>query len=365
MKFTINADIFRASATEVVGATSSKASNPAYMSVLIRADKRSQVVMLTGQCESQYINLKLQAKVDEGGQFCVSADRFGSIAKTLRGDVTVKKGASQVTFKVGKATLRLAHTPTEHYPLAEQIKEGSSKVTVNLMTMKRHIKEYLYAVAHGDVRGALNGVSIKVIGSSFELASCDGQRLAVSMQDAVSEGDVSAVVPLAFMASVSKLYCAAEDETLDFIISDHDIRYETTSRLVLSRLIAVPYPDYKSVLRSFESRVDVDKAAFQESLKRVVALSSGDKALRVVLTLGQNSMLMAYKTDDETGHVEDELPISSTLGSEIVYGCNPQYLLDMIQHVDMEKISLQMNGPNDAVVLETNESKALVMPYRL
>ena len=146
----------------------------------------------------------------------------------------------------------------------------------------------------------------------------------------------------------------------------------TFSNLSLTcRLIDGKYPNYEAVIPKENPNVlTINRSLFLNSTKRV-SIFSNKTTHQIRLKIAGSELNISAEDIDFSNKAEERLNCSY-IGDDIQIGFNSRFLIEMLNNLDCEEISLSMSTPNKAGIvtpldnIENGEKiTMLVMPVML
>jgi DNA polymerase-3 subunit beta len=135
------------------------------------------------------------------------------------------------------------------------------------------------------------------------------------------------------------------------------------------KLIDAQFPAYQDVIPAMTDRaVRTPRVQFKEAL-RAVSLAASERTGGVKLGVADNALRITSESP-ESGNGFDEVSIEYD-GPEISVGFNARYLLDVLNAIDDEEVTLGLSGELDPAVVRPGGEKthdeyiAVVMPMRI
>ncbi len=236
--------------------------------------------------------------------------------------------------------------------------------------LKRMIEKTIFACSTDTSRAALTGVFCQVMEQEYRMVSTDGHRLSrVIKKDFQNPGFVTQmIIPTKALTFVARNI--PEDGKQKIVISENHILFELPGTKIYSRLIKDPYPDYERVIpEGLTKEMIIERDAFISSLKRV-SLFANPMTHQVRLSLDSDKVGIHAQDVDFGGEASEEIPCQFN-GEPMEIAYNAQYLLDILRHIDSEKIRFMVedsDGPG-IVLPETQKENEdlllLIMPVRL
>jgi DNA polymerase III subunit beta len=153
-------------------------------------------------------------------------------------------------------------------------------------------------------------------------------------------------------------------------INDTHIQFSFDKTVLISRLIDERYPNYESVIPSENDKVMmIDRESLISSLRRV-ALYASATTHQVRFDVKKNALTVMAQDIDFGGEAKELLPCEYS-HDVLEIGFNSNYLIDILTHLDSEKIIFKFSTPTRAGLVspatqqESESVIMLVMPVRL
>jgi len=319
-----------------------------------------------------------KAKVEERGSATLAARKLYEILKELKeGDIDLTVGDNNwATIQAGKSQFKIVGLPSSDYPALPAIeREGLTPLTgAGLLEL---IRKTLFAVGDNDARYILNGLLVTLISSekktTLRLVGTDGHRLAVAEQELTAPAtkdppkEIKAIIPKKAAHEIRRLLEEGESEPLIGFTKNLMI-FRKSGLLLTSRLMEGNYPNYQQVVpkeKDPAGRVTADRAELEGALRRVGVLSR-DKTNAVKVTFSSGKMVL-FSNHPDFGEATEELPVKYS-GEPVTTGFNARYLLDVLNVMDGESISLQMDAPlSPCLIREPGNAgfTCVVMPIKV
>ena len=132
------------------------------------------------------------------------------------------------------------------------------------------------------------------------------------------------------------------------------------------RLIEGKYPNYKQLIpQSSKKIVQISKEQFLSSLKRV-SLVSNQKSKGIALNIEKHNIEISSNNPD-LGDAKEDLE-TSYQGDDLKVGFNAKYLIDVLNNLNDDIVSLELNDHTSPALLRSTKDDSylcVVMPMRL
>jgi DNA polymerase III subunit beta len=366
LKIKSNNDKILGPLQQVTGIVERRHTLPILSNVLITAGG-GHVDFLATDLEVQ---ITARAELDGGaeGAVTVAARKLFDILRSLPEDAEVALEAkdNRMTVKAGKSRFNLQTLAAADFPRMVDAKDASRTLTLPQSALKQALGLVQFAMAVQDIRYYLNGVLFSVDKNTLRVVATDGHRLSFASRDLGSDhGSVEAILPRKTVIELIKLL-SDSDDPVSMAIGSNQVRFTFGGIEIVSKIVEGKFPDYQKVIpAAHKNRVSIDRATLAQSLNRAAILSNEKiRGVRLVFTKNALSIIC---TNNEQEEAEEGLTIDYD-GDPLDIGFNISYLLDVLNHVDTEQVSVTMGDSNSSALIEVpgrDDFKYVVMPMRI
>ena len=366
MKFTITREQLQEGLTAVAAAIPAKTTLPVLSNVLVEATK--QGLRLSGTDLDIAVSTTVAADVDADGAVTLPAKKLVDITRELPSAPIrfAAVGEQRVSIECGRSKFKLLGLPREEFPSFPAVKfDGAWQATAGVV--HKLVGHVAFAASTEESRPILNGVLWELRPDRMRMVATNGHRLA--KMDVPASGGTSAdlIVPPKALEQIRRLF--ASDAAIDVAKSDNHLGFRSGGKLVFTRLIEGPYPNYEQVIpRENDKAATIDKAAMAGALRRMSVVAS-DQTHRIRLAFSGGTVKFSVQTPD-LGEAQDELPVTYE-GEPLEIGFNATYLLEILKFMPTDEVRVTFKAPERAATVEPvgwNDPAsfmALVMPLRL
>lgn len=318
-------------------------------------------------------------KIIEEGEITIPKKLFSGFVSSLQsGNVEIKSTGDVLTMKCGGYKTNIKGLSAKEYPPTPKI-DAKPVFNVGGLEFKRALMQVLSSVSNSESRIEITGVFMDMSQLKKEkivMVATDSYRLAEKTmclkrggvgKDALKIlGDLSSVIiPKNTIQELIK-DLDDENETLGVIISENQILFRFGNVNMVSRLIEGKYPDYKQIIPDkFESRASVNTSEMINAIK-VASLFANASNNSIELGLRAEQKLEINSETSEVGSNNTKIPAEIT-GKNLKVRYNYKYLLDGLNSVFGEKVSMEVNNENLPTILTSANDKSFVyviMPIR-
>jgi DNA polymerase-3 subunit beta len=366
MKFTITREQLHEGLTAVAAAVPTKTTLPVLSNVLLEATK--QGLRLSATDLDVAVGTTVAADVEAEGAVTLPAKKLVDIARELPSAPirVMAAGEQRVSLECGRSKFKLLGLPREEFPSFPVVKfDGAWKADAGVV--QKLVGHVSFAASTEESRPILNGVLWELRPDRMRMVATNGHRLAKMDVPASGGSTADLIVPPKALDQLRRLFTA--DADVQVARSENHIGFRAAGKVVYSRLIEGPYPNYEQVIpRENDKAATVDKAAMGAALRRMSVVAS-DQTHRIRLAFSGGTAKFSVQTPD-LGEAQDELAVTYE-GEPLEIGFNATYLLEILKYMPTDEVRFTFKAPERAATVEPvgwNDPASymcLVMPLRL
>ncbi len=312
-------------------------------------------------------------KVEGGkdGAIIIPGKQFSTIIKGLpEGEITLEKDGTILRIKIGAIKFKVAITEnTEEFPAEpDSLTENSMKL--DSLKLRSVIEKTIFASSIDELRAVLTGVLFSITEDSFIAVATDSVRL-VKLSDLhldYTGKDLDVIIPSRSLRLIQN--SIVKNEPCEVLFSELYIQFNFSSETIFARLINGRYPAYQSIIpKNNNIKVEIDKSNLVNALSRI-AITTNPLTSLIKLSFSENSLMVESEDSTTTSSAKELLSIPYD-GVELKIGFHVNKLLDVLKHIETDKIILSVeNGSRPVLIHPTEDSKiyemmALVMPVKI
>jgi len=346
---------------------------PILANVLIRK-QGSQVELTTSDLE---IQVRTTVEFDgDAGNFSttVGARKLIDILRSMPADQTVSLTAngSKMTLQGGKSRFTLQTLPADDFPLVQEVADFGPAFAVPQKTLKHLINQVHFSMAVHDIRYYLNGILFVAEGKNLTLVATDGHRLALAQ--ATLETDIpkqEVILPRKTVLELMRLLKdggkdGSDDQPIEMRFAGNQAKFSFSGMEFVTKLVEGKFPDYNRVIpKNHKFNVTLGRQTLLSSLQRAAILTSEKfKAVRLSFEPG---LLSIASSNAEQEEAKEEIEIDYN-GDLIETGFNVTYLMDALQNMSQDMVSIDLNDSASSALITIPEQtgfKYVVMPMRI
>lgn len=301
----------------------------------------------------------------EKSEFTVLGKPFIDLVKTLQAEqVSLSLNGSELTLESGTVTTVMQTAGSEEYPAFPKV-EGTA-IELESSELEAILGKVVPSVSPDSARPLLTGVLFDPQSPPLAVAT-DGFRLSmVSFGKKAAFWDERVVIPAKFLLEIGKV-ASEKTVSLTYSVPQKIILASLGGVTLFSRTLEGDYPPYEKIIpASSESTLLVLAADLLDQVKRAVIFSRESmNAVQIVASGGEIAVKAQSPTSGQfTGVVQS----AKFEGNDITIAFNSRYLLDYLQVVGTEEISIAMTDSLKPVLITISgkdDWRYVVMPFKL
>ena len=369
MKFIVNSTSLLKQLQKLNGVISSNNTLPILDNFLFNI-KGDQMSIIASDLETTMISsINIESDVD--GEITIAARILIDTLKTFSNQ--------PLTFIVDATTFgiemisemgnyKLAGQNADEFPKIPTL-QSSSSTTIKGDILSNAINKTLFASGNDELRPVMSGVFCELSSEQITFIATDAHKLVKhSRTDLSSKKTASFILPKKPL-SILKNNITKEDVNLEF--NDTNALFSFNNSIIICRLIDGKYPNYDAVIpKENPNKLTIATAALLSSIKRV-SIYANKTTHQIRLKIAGSELQITSEDLDFANKAEERLSCQYE-GEDMEIGFNSRFVIDMLNNIGSEQISLEMSTPNRAGIIlpldgmeEGENTLMLVMPVML
>ena len=290
----------------------------------------------------------IPVEMHQPGSVTVFCDKLHGILRSLPDGEVELELSEDATLRISPVfkniRFQLKGIAADKYP-PFQGEVGEQAFPFGKQDLIEMISHTLFAVSDDETRYFMNGVFMEKQGGQIIMVATDGRRLAFASKGIDSAvPDFKGVIIPPKVLNVGSRQAPREGE-LRMAVSERSFHVAFDAQQLSSNLIEAQFPNYKRVIpERQEQRLLIDRAAFEEALRRVSLLVE-QKTRRIYV-------LVIRSSEGEIGAAREEVACEYG-GPEIVLAFNFEYLLDPLREMTTDQVALEFTDSGKALSLRS------------
>ncbi|WP_340077651.1 DNA polymerase III subunit beta [Leptobacterium sp. I13] len=264
----------------------------------------------------------------------------------------------------------LAYASGEEFPKAVTLADPSD-TTILGDVLATAISKTIFATGNDDLRPVMSGVFFQFSPEGLIFVATDAHKLVKYERSDLSASQVAEFImpkkPLNLLKSI--LAGSETDVTIEY--NDSNAKFSFDNIVLVCRLIDGKYPNYEAVIpKENPNTLTIDRTQFLNSVRRV-SIFSNKTTHQIRLKFAGAELNISAEDVDYSNKAEERLSCDYQ-GDDMQIGFNSRFLIEMLNNLASDEVSLEMSLPNRAGILTPadglDEGEAitmLVMPVML
>lgn len=306
-------------------------------------------------------------------RFCINAktiqDSMKEIAEQpLTFDIDTDNMEITVTYLNGH--FMIMGQQADEYPQINVSRDGMNTLMLPSEALFNGINRSLFATANDDLRLVMTGVYFDLQPDSLTFVATEGNMLVCNKNLSIQGNDPASFILPKKPATILKNQLPKESGDITLMFDDKNAYIIMETSKLICRLIEGRYPKYTSVIpQNNPYRLTVDRVTLLSALKRVLIFSNQSSAL-IKLHLENNHLVISGQDIDYSTSAEEQVTCEYE-GQVINIGFKGTYLIDILNNITSENVTIELADPSRAGVLipteqpENEDTLILLMPMML
>jgi DNA polymerase III subunit beta len=298
----------------------------------------------------------------------VSARKLLDILRSLpeATDVTLDAQNNRLQVKAGRSRFNLQTLPAADFPLLSDAGAPLAKVKIPQKEFRELLLLVQFSMAQQDIRYYLNGMLLVLEGEQMRVVATDGHRLSYASGNVEKQDEKREVIlPRKAVLELARLLTDAEG-TLEVELYASQVKFRFGTIELTTKIIDGKFPDYNRVIpHNYQKKIEVSRVLLLQALQRAAILSN-EKFRGVRWMLTGNGLRISC-TNNEQEEAQEELEVDYA-GEALDVGFNINYLLDVLNNVDSERIHCAFGDASSSMLVtlpDRGDYRYVVMPMRI
>ncbi len=310
---------------------------------------------------------------DESGKIAVPAKILIDTLKTFS-DIpitfTIDPDTHAIEISAGEGKYKLSGQNGDEFPKVPEI-EGAANLELNASIIYNAIVRTIFATAVDELRPVMCGVYCHLTPEDMIFVATDAHKLVrYSRTDAKSKKEAAFILPKKPL-NLLKNILSNNDNNIKIEYNNTNALFTINNVTLICRLIDGKYPNYEAVIPTENpNKLTIERIPFLNAIKRV-SIFSNQSTHQIRFKISGRELVLSAEDLDFSNEAKERLTCSYE-GDDIEIGFNSKFMLEMLNNLDTDEVSIEMSLPNKAGILKplNSENKnedilMLVMPVML
>ncbi|MFV0501842.1 MAG: DNA polymerase III subunit beta [Bacteroidales bacterium] len=324
------------------------------------------------------VKLDLNDAEDDGlNKIAVNAKKLLDIVKTLENaplTFNIEEEDYAIEITSGEGRYKITGTSSDEFPNPKAIENPQSSILPSTLLVNA-ISKTVLAAGVDELRPQMTGVFCEQTLDSITFVATDAHKLVRYRKTNFNNENESNFIlpkkPLNLIKNILTSYKDEVDVLMEYNITNVSFTFE--NYLVVCRLIEGKYPNYDAAIpKENPNKLIIERNVLLSSVRRI-AIFASQSTNQIILKFNGNDLIISAEDVDFSNAAKEKISCNYT-GEDLTIGFNAKYLIEMINNVETEYLSLEMSQPNRAGIIypfeenpepNTESILMLVMPVML
>ncbi|MAZ58429.1 MAG: DNA polymerase III subunit beta [Flavobacteriales bacterium] len=370
MKFIISSDNLLKTIQPLIGVVGNNSALPIIENVLLELNKNILRIKAT-DLQTTIINTT-HVESESNESIAVNAKLLLETLKSFpEQPLTFKTNTENNTLEItsDQGNYTLSYVNSEEFPNTPEL-DDSQSIIMSVDTLKKGIKNTLFATSNDELRPVINGISIEINKENMLFVATDAHKL-VKYENKIETNDsASFIVPKKPLQLLKNI--------LNDVNEDVQIQYNKTNIIcscegmeIYCRLVDGNYPNYAAVIpQENPNQLCLDRNILLNSLKRV-SIFSNQSTRRVKFKISGSELIISGEDLDFSNKANETLKCDYD-GNDIEIAFNGKFLIEILSTLESNKINMYFSNPSKAAIIkpddnieENEDVLMLIMPMHI
>jgi len=370
MKFVVSSSALLKQLSTINGVITSNPVVPILENFLCEVSSGKLIITASDLQTSMITEMEVDA--DESGSIAVPARILIDTLKNLpEQPVTFTIDGSSYNIEIHSANgqYRLSGENATDFPKIPRV-EDTYDVNIPSDVLASAVSNTLFATSTDELRPAMTGVYVNLKDESSTFVATDGHRLIRYLRSDVSSPNKSSLIIPRKALSLLKTALPSDRVPVSVQFNASNVFFKFNNIQLICRLIDERYPDYENVIpKDNNNQMTISRLELLSSLKRI-AIYANKTTHQVRLKISGNELYISAEDLDFSNEANENLQCEHE-GEDIEIGFNARFLIEMLNNLDSNEITLKLSAPNRAGLIVPKDTDTdedilmLVMPVML
>ena len=314
----------------------------------------------------------LEVESQDSGSIAVPAKLLLDTLKTFPEQplTFVAEDNNTIEISSNHGKYALAYASGEEFPKAVELDDPSA-VTIPSDVLATAISNTIFATGNDDLRPVMSGVFFQFASDGLTFVATDAHKLVKYTREDVTASQTAEFIMPKKPLNLLKSILATSDSEILVEYNDSNAKFAFENVELLCRLIDGKYPNYEAVIpKENPNKLVIDRNQFLNSVRRV-SIFSNKTTHQIRLKIAGAELNISAEDIDYSNKAEERLTCDYQ-GDDMQIGFNSRFLIEMLNNLNANDVSLEMSLPNRAGILtptdgldEGEQVTMLVMPVML
>lgn len=333
--------------------------------------KKKELTVSASDLESTMSSV-LEVESDSEGTIAVPARLLLDTLKTFPEQplTFVVEDNNTVEISSNHGKYALAYADGNEFPKAIEVSNPSSTTLLGDI-LATAINKTIFAAGNDDLRPVMSGVFFQFSPENLTFVATDAHKLVKYQRSDVKASEVAEFIMPKKPLNLLKGILAGSESDVKIEYNESNAKFSFDDTELICRLIDGKYPNYEAVIpKENPNKLSISRIQFLSSVRRV-SIFSNKTTHQIRLKIAGAELNISAEDIDYSNKAEERLSCQYQ-GDDMQIGFNSRFLVEMLNNLTSEDVSLEMSLPNRAGILTPSDGldegenvTMLVMPVML
>lgn len=336
------------------------------LSCLLFEAKKNNTLVIKATNLDLGVEIIIPAKVIKEGMVAVpAAVIYSFISSLVTGgkDIKLEIEGNNLLIKTKHSNGTIKTMPHEEFPNIPKISDGKN-FDISANDFIKGLKAVWYSASVSGVKPELSSVYVYQDDGYVVFAATDSFRLAekkIKLKKSVDFGQI--LIPFKNITEIIRVFEGVSGD-LSVSFNKNQISLAHNGIYLISRVIDGIFPDYRQIIpKEMKTSAVILKQDFADAMK--ISHIFSDKFNQVHFKIVPNKNIFEIQTKNSDVGENLQKIDATILGDETEINFNHRYVVDCLQSIETDSVSLDFSGPNRPLIIRPvadNSFLYLVMP---
>lgn len=338
----------------------------------IFVETKDNKLVLKGMGEGLFIKASMNCDVLEEGEFVIKHKLMEEFLKQIEEDIIeIKETNGKINIITGKNSSEFAIY--EYEKRNDPNINLGFEISFNKNDFLLDIENVKFAVSNQIDRQAINCVRLEMSNNGLTLVASDTHRLIHINKEFENQRELESLsisIPLRSVQGLIKIMKLLNDDKLIFKSDGSKAMFMFENTLIITKLVEIQYPDFKTLLNSIRSnkKVLVNTKEIIGLLKRVSVFVKDNQDKKDVAVFNFENDILEISARNDLAFSNEKINIHLE-GENLKIALNTRYILEYLQTIQNEKlIEIKMFDERTPILISPqnrNDNIYLVAPTQI
>lgn len=347
---------------------------PILNNILIRTEKN----FINLSSTNLEIGIKWWAlsKVEKEGSIVIPTKILSDFLSFLKEEPITLTAENQIlNIEAKNHQTKIKGFSSDDFPIIPSF-SSQEMIILNSVNFCKGLEQIVQIPILSSARPEISGIYLVFQKNSITMVATDsfrlGEKKITLKRDNQFQKEISLILPQKTAKELVNIF-GSKDKEIKIYFSPNQILFETEMEetphpeiQLVSKLIEGEYPDYKTILPTkFTTQITLNRDEFLNQLRAASIFASKINEIKLKTDLKKGEINI-FSQNPDLGEYHSSI-ISKIRGKDLQISFNFRFLIDGILNIKSPQVILQLNGEEEAAILEgvDNESYIyLVMPIK-